>query len=187
MTSGREQGLTRLICVVLQVIAVAVPAVASAAEYVDGPYRERRALSLILGPGASYTQYINRSDDDVEPGAADVHLDLGGTRTVGYDGDELFLMIRGSLRDPDLSLVGGFRSYFGQDAWQTFFDLGAMIRPFSGPWVGPRVALGLRHTFSERFAVFGGFGLTLGIGGGLRGDAEAFTGVQWIFPVGSQQ
>ncbi|MCP3137975.1 hypothetical protein [Pyxidicoccus xibeiensis] len=175
-----------MIRAVLPVIMAALPAVASAAEYVDGPYRERRALSLLLGPGASYAELINRSDEDVESGG-DVHLDLGGTRTVGYDGDEVFLMIRGSLRGPDLSLVGGYRSYFGQDAWQSFFDLGAMIRPFSGPWVGPRIALGLRHTFSERFAVFGGLGLTLGFGSGLRADAEVFTGVQWIFPVGSQQ
>ena len=83
--------------------------------------------------------------------------------------------------------MGGYRSFFGREAWQTFLDLGIGVRPFSGPWVGPRIALGLRHTFSERIAIIGGLGLTLGFGSGLRGDAEAFTGVQWIFPVGSSQ
>jgi hypothetical protein len=105
---------------------------------------------------------------------------------VGYDGDEVYVLIRGSARSLDLALGGGYRNFFGQDAWQSFFDVGVLVRPFSGPWVGPRVGLGVRHTFSERLAVFGGLGLTLGFGSGLRGDAEVFTGVQWIFPVGSQ-
>lgn len=159
---------------------------AASAEPVETPYYEdRRALSLFLGPGASYTEYIKSSDDDAESGG-DGYLDLGGTRTVGYDGDELFLLIRGSARGLDLSFAAGYRNFFGVDAWQTFFDIGVLARPFSGPWVGPRIGLGLRHTFSERLAVFGGLGITLGFGSGLRGDAEAFTGVQWIFPVGSQ-
>ncbi|WP_240360863.1 hypothetical protein [Pyxidicoccus caerfyrddinensis] len=185
MTSGRGRWLTWMIRAVGPALAVGLP-VAASAEPVDTPYYEdRRALSLILGPGAAYTEYIDRDDGDAEKGV-DAHLDLGGTRTVGYDGDELFVLIRGSLRGPDLSFAGGYRNFFGVDAWQTFFDVGVLVRPFSGPWVGPRVGLGLRHTFSERLAVFGGLGLTLGFGSGLRGDAEAFTGVQWIFPVGSQ-
>ncbi|AKQ65924.1 hypothetical protein A176_002836 [Myxococcus hansupus] len=161
------------------------PTAASAAEYVDTPYADRRAFSLILGPGASYAESINASESSAVAGG-DVHLDLGASRTVGYDGDELFVLIRGSLRGPDLSVAGGYRSFFGDGAWQTFYDLGLLIRPFSGPWVGPRIALGARHTFSDRLAVFGGLGLSLGFGAGLRGDAEAFTGVQWIFPVGSK-
>lgn len=179
MTCGRGRKLTAL------VLALALPGSAGAAEDVDSPYGERRALSLILGPGASYTERIN-SDDDALAGA-DAHLDLSGTRTVGYAGDELFVLLRGSLRGPDLSIAGGYRSFYGRDAWQSFFDVGLAVRPFSGPWVGPRIALGLRHTFSERIAIIGGLGLTLGFGSGLRGDVEAFTGVQWIFPVGSSQ
>ena len=188
MTSGRGPGLTRMIHAGVLAVAGGLPAGALAAQPVDTPYYEdRRALSLILGPGASYTEYITRSDDAADARSqGDAHLDVGGSRTVGYDGDELFVLIRGSLRGPDLALVGGYRNFFGTDAWQTFFDLSALIRPFSGPWLGPRVAFGLRHTFSERLAVYGGLGLTLGFGQGLRGDAEAFTGVQWIFPVGSQ-
>lgn len=186
MTPGSGPWPTRMIRAVILPLAAALPASALAAEPAGLPYyEERRALSLILGPGASYTEFIDRGDDDAVSGG-DAHLDLGGSRTVGYDGDELFVLIRGSLRGPDLSLVGGYRNFFGTDAWQSFFDLSAVIRPFSGPWVGPRVAFGLRHTFSERLAVYGGLGVTLGFGAGLRGDAEAFTGVQWIFPVGSQ-
>ncbi|QSQ28081.1 hypothetical protein JY651_12640 [Pyxidicoccus parkwayensis] len=167
----------------LPLAALALPAVAMAD---DTPYyADRRALSLILGPGASYTEYIKSSDNDAESGP-DAHLDLMGTRTVGYDGNEIYVLIRGSVRNLDLAVGGGYRNFFGRDAWQSFFDVGVLVRPFSGPWVGPRVGFGVRHTFSERLAVFGGLGITLGFGSGLRGDAEAFTGVQWIFPVGSQ-
>ncbi|MFP2959883.1 hypothetical protein ACLEPN_19135 [Myxococcus sp. 1LA] len=177
--------LTRRIHGLISTCAVILPTAAGAVEYVDTPYADRRAFSLILGPGASYTESIDRSEDDAEKGG-DVHLDLGASRTVGYDGDEVFVVIRGGLRGPDLSVAGGFRNFYGDGSWQTFYDLGLLIRPFSGPWLGPRVALGLRHTFSERLAIFGGLGLSLGFGAGLRGDAEAFTGVQWIFPVGSK-
>ncbi|WP_141618164.1 hypothetical protein [Myxococcus sp. AB036A] len=177
--------LTRRVHTLISACSVLLPAAAGAAEFVDAPYAERRAFSLILGPGASYTESIDRSESDAKHGG-DAHLDLGGSRTVGYDGDEVFVVIRGSLRGPDLSMAGGFRNFYGDGSWQTFYDLGLLIRPFSGPWLGPRVALGVRHTFSERLAVFGGLGLSLGFGAGLRGDAEAFTGVQWIFPVGSK-
>ncbi|WP_338866560.1 hypothetical protein [Myxococcus stipitatus] len=167
-------------------VALASPGVARAAEYVDSPYRDRQAFSLILGPGASYTEFIDRSDEDSVKGL-DALLDVGASLTVGHEGDEVFVLIRGSVREPDLSLIAGYRNVFGLEAWQSFVDLSVVVRPFSGPWLGPRVALGLRHTFSEWFAVYGGLGLTLGFGSGLRADAEAFTGLQWIFPVGGSE
>ena len=186
-TSGRAPWRTRLLRAVMLVLPVGLPTGASAAEPVDTPYyKDRRALSLIIGPGGSFTDYIDPGDDDAGSGA-DVHLDVAGTRTVGYDGNELYVLIRGSLRGPELSLGAGYRNFFGMDAWQSFFDVGVMARPFSGPWVGPRIAFGLRHTFSDQLAVFGGLGLTLSFGSGLRGDAEAFTGVQWLFPVGATE
>ncbi|WP_241758201.1 hypothetical protein [Myxococcus landrumensis] len=178
--------LTRSWRIAALAAALVSPGVAWSAEYVDSPYRERRAVSLILGPGASYTEFIDRKDEDSVKGL-DALLDVGASLTVGNEGDEVFVVIRGSAREPDLSLIAGYRSVFGLESWQSFVDLAAVVRPFSGPWLGPRVALGLRHTFSERFAVYGGLGLTLGFGSGLRADAEAFTGLQWIFPVGGSE
>ncbi|MBJ6762360.1 hypothetical protein JGU66_16440 [Myxococcaceae bacterium JPH2] len=115
-------------------------------------------------------------------------LDLGASVSVGYAHDEVFLLARGSTGAPgeEVSLVGGYRSVFGEESWQTFVDLGVTVRPFSGPWVGPRIGLGVRHLISDQLALFGGLGFTFGFGSGLRGDVEAFTGVQWMFPVGSQ-
>lgn len=169
----------------LPVLLCAAPTVATAAEYVDEPYAHRRHLSLIAGPGVTYTERL--SGDRAVSGLS-AHLDLGGSLSVGYGQDEVFLQVRGSTGAPgeELALIGGFRSVFGDESWQTFLDLGATVRPFSGPWVGPRIGLGVRHMISDQLALLGGLGLTFGFGSGLRGDAEAFTGVQWIFPVGSR-
>ena len=161
----------------------AAPAVA--AEYVDdGPYARRRSLILSVGPGATYTERI--SGDASASGLA-AQLDLGVGLTVGYDRDEVFLLVRGSAGAPgeELSLIGGYRSVFGSESWQTFFELGASVRPISGPWLGPRIGFGARHTLSDHFALYGGLGFTFGFGSGLRADTELFTGLQWIIPVGS--
>ncbi|RKH10013.1 hypothetical protein D7V97_14885 [Corallococcus sp. CA053C] len=164
-------------------ILAAAPAVA--AEYVDdGPYAHRRSLILSAGPGATYTERI--SGDDAASGLA-AQLDLGVGLTVGYDRDEVFLLVRGSTGAPgeELALIGGYRSVFGSESWQTFFELGASVRPISGPWLGPRIGFGARHTLSDHFALYGGLGFTFGFGSGLRADTEFFTGLQWIIPVGS--
>ncbi|WP_233595534.1 MULTISPECIES: hypothetical protein [Corallococcus] len=168
----------------LLLILGAAPAVA--AEYVDdGPYAHRRSLILMAGPGATYTERI--SGRATASGLA-AQLDLGVGLTVGYDQDEVFLLVRGSSGGgpgEELALIGGYRSVFGSESWQTFFDLGASVRPISGPWLGPRIGFGARHTLSDHFALYGGLGFTFGFGSGLRADTEVFTGLQWIIPVGS--
>jgi hypothetical protein len=148
-------------------------------------YEERRAVSLMAGPGLGYTAVISGDQAKTGPGLL---LDVGGSLTVGYDQDELFLLARAGLGEAGKGgvLLGGFRSFFGRDAWQTFFDLGASVRLFSGTWVGPRLGFGLRHTLSDQLSFYGGLGLSLGFGSGLRVDAEALTGLQWSFPIGSR-
>ncbi|WP_233591524.1 hypothetical protein [Corallococcus sp. AB011P] len=164
-------------------LALATPA--AAVEYLDdGPYARRRSLILTVGPGATYSERI--SGDSAVSGLAG-HLDLGAAITVGYEGDEVFLLARGSTGRPgeELALITGYRSVFGSESWRTFFDLGVSVRPISGPWLGPRIGFGARHTLSDHFALYGGLGFTFGFGSGLRADTELFTGLQWIIPVGS--
>ncbi len=148
-------------------------------------YEEHRALSLMAGPGLGYTNAIRGERAETGPG---VFLDMGGSYTVGYDQDELFLLARGGFGEAGKGgvLIGSFRSFFGRDAWQTFFDLGATLRLFSGTWLGPRLGFGLRHTLSDQLSLYGGLGLSLGFGSGMRVDAEAFTGLQWSFQIGSR-
>jgi hypothetical protein len=161
----------------LLILLLTAPALARA-QY----YEEHRSLSLLGGASGSYTTAISGNKAESGPG---VFLELGGSMTVGDDRDEVVLMIRGGAGQAGTEGVvqGGFRSLFGDEEWQTFFDLGAQVRLFSGTWAGPRVGFGLRHALSDQLSLYGGFGLSLGFGSGLRMDAEAFTGLQWSFPI----
>lgn len=159
---------------------ITAPALAQAQYYED-----HQTVSLLLGPSLSYTNAIRGQQAQTGPG---VYLDLGGSLTVGDDRDEVFLIARGGTGPSggEGVLLGGFRSVFGDEAWQTFFDLGATLRLFSGTWAGPRVGFGVRHALSDHLSLYGGLGLSLGFGSGLRLDAEAFTGLQWSFPIKSR-
>ena len=164
----------------LLLLLLAAPTV-SRAQY----YEERRAVSLLAGPGLGYTTTLSGDQARTGPG---VLLDVGGSLTVGYDQDEVFLLARAGLGEAGKGgvLLGGFRSFFGRDEWQTFFDVGASARLFSGTWVGPRLGFGLRRTLSDHLSLYGGLGLSLGFGSGMRVDAEAFTGLQWRFLIRSR-
>lgn len=164
----------------LLILLLAAPTLARA-QY----YEERRAVSLLVGPGVGYTTAI--SGEAARTGLG-VILDVGGSLTVGYDQDEIFLLARGGLGEAGKGgvLIGGFRSFFGREAWQTFFDLSAAVRLFSGTWGGPRLGFGLRRTLSDQLSLYAGLGLSLGFGSGMRVDAEAFTGLQWSLPIGSR-
>ncbi|MFL5344725.1 MAG: hypothetical protein ACJ8AT_08020 [Hyalangium sp.] len=161
-------------------LLLTAPTLASA-EY----YEHHRALSLLGGPGLGYTNAIRGSGAETGPGLL---LDVGGSLTVGDDQDEAFLVARGGLGAAGRGgvLLGGFRSVFGRDEWQTFFDLGAAVRLFSGTWAGPRLGFGLRRTLTDRLSFYGGLGLSLGFGSGMRVDTEASIGLQWSFPIGSR-
>jgi hypothetical protein len=164
----------------LLIALLAVPTVARA-QY----YEEHRAVSLLVGPGLGYTNTLSGERAVAGPG---VLLDVGGSLTVGYDQDEVFLLARAGLGEAGKGgvLLGGFRSVFGREQWQTFFDVGAAVRLFSGTWAGPRLGFGVRRTLSDQLSLYGGLGLSLGFGSGLRVDAEALTGLQWSFPIGSR-
>jgi hypothetical protein len=164
----------------LLILLLSLPTLARA-QY----YEEHRAVSLLGGASLGYTNAIRGEQAETGPGA---FLELGGSLTVGHDRDEVFLLIRGGVGQSggEGVLLGGFRSVFGDEQWQTFFDLGAALRLFSGTWAGPRVGFGLRHALSDQLSLYGGLGLSLGFGSGLRMDAEAFTGLQWSFPIKSR-
>lgn len=145
-------------------------------------YEQHRTLSLLGGPGLGYTNSIRGSRAETGPGLL---LDVGGSLSVGDDQDEVVLVARGGLGKAGRGgvLLGGFRSVFGRDEWQTFFELGAAVRLFSGTWAGPRLGFGLRRTLTDRLSLYGGLGLSLGFGSGTRVDTEASIGLQWSFPI----
>jgi hypothetical protein len=163
-------------------LLLAAPVIAQAQDY-----EHPRALSLLVGPGLGYTNAISGSREMALTGPG-LLLDVGGSLTVGDDQDEVFLVARGGLGEAGRGgvLFGGFRSVFGRDEWQSFFDLGATVRLFSGTWAGPRLGFGLRRTLSDRLSLYGGLGLSLGFGSGMRVDTEASIGLQWSFPIRSR-
>jgi hypothetical protein len=145
-------------------------------------YESRQAMSLLGGTGLGYSDLIRSQRGETGVGG---FLEIGGSLTVGDDLDEVFLMTRAGLGPAggEGVLLGGYRSLFGDEEWQTFVDLGAAVRLFSGTYAGPRLGFGARHTLSDQLSLYGGFGLSLGFGSGLRWDAEAFTGLQWRFRI----
>ena len=164
----------------LLALLLTVPGLAAAQSY-----EQHRAVSLLVGPGLGYTNAIRGEHARTGLGA---FLEAGSSLTVGDDVDELFVLVRGGLGEAGKGgvLIGGYRSVFGRDEWQTYFDLSATVRLFSGTWLGPRLGLGVRRTLSGSLSLYAGAGLSLGFGSGMRLDAEASTGLQWSFPIGSQ-
>ncbi|XXF75038.1 hypothetical protein P2318_18375 [Myxococcaceae bacterium GXIMD 01537] len=169
----------------LPLILTLLAPILAAAREAPAPYEyypERRSVSLLVGPGLGYTDKLRGEDSDRGVSA---HLDVGASITVGYDRSELFFLARPSVGAPgfSLGLIASHRSFYGDESLSTFVDIGVAARLFSGAWVGPRIGFGLHHALSERVAVLGGLGLSLGFGSGLRLDAEAFTALQWRFPI----
>lgn len=163
------------------ILTLTAPILAQAQTPYD-PYPTHRAIGLLVGPGLGYTEAFR--GETAESGLTG-HLDVGATLTVGYDRNELLLLVRPSAGRSgfSLGLIATYRSFFGDEGLQTFVDLGVVGRLFSGAWAGPRLGLGLRHALSENVFVLGGLGLSVGFGSGLRLDAEGFTGLQWSFPL----
>ena len=161
-------------------LLVVAPRLASAQEY-----EQHRVLRLFAGSGLGYS--TSTASGGAKTGAG-LLLDVGGSLTVGDDQDEVFLAARGGLGEPGRGgvLLGGFRGVFGRDEWQSFLDLGAQVRLFSGTWAGPRLGFGLRRSLTDRLSLYGCLGLSLGFGSGLRVDTEASIGLQWSFPISSR-
>jgi hypothetical protein len=159
----------------LSLLIATLPSLAVAREWDGTP---RRAPSLLVGPVATYTELVG--SERASRGVAG-HLELGGSLPVGYEENELFLLARAGGGTPGFSLTvhGGFRSVFGEDAWQTYVDLGAAVHLRPRLWVGPRVGLGVRRSLNESFTLYGGLGGGLGFGSGLRLDVEVSTGLRW--------
>jgi hypothetical protein len=163
----------------LSLLIATLPSVALAEGWsYSTPRAPRRTPALLAGPVLTYEEGLGTQQ--VRRGTAG-HLELGGSLPVGYEENELFLMVRAGGGAPGfgLSAYGGFRSVFGREEWQTFVDLGAAVHVQPDFWVGPRVGLGVRCSLSETFSLYGGLGAQLGFGSGLRLGVELNTGVRW--------
>lgn len=142
------------------------------------PTAPRRSPALQLGPVLTYTESFG--SDRLRRGLSG-HVEFGGSLPIGYEENELFLMARVGGGAPGLGLgvQGGFRSVFTLEEWQTYTELGAVVHARPAFWVGPRVGLGVRRALTGTLALYGGPGVQLGFGSGLRFDIELSAGLRW--------
>ena len=154
-------------------------------------FDHRGAVGLLIGAEwvAKDSLPINGiRDEGIKPG-----LDLGLSRSIGVDGNELSLSLSvifplgctpvvGGIYNPctvyDVALFGGYRGYFGQDRLKTFFDLNAALHATPQVTVGPRLGIGVQYELSNVWGAYAGFSAELGVGGALRFSAQLVLGVQ---------
>lgn len=148
----------------------------------DGRAEERLdhhgAVGLLIGSGLDVRQEVTATSS-TELGTR-VPVDIGGTYNIGHDSNELKLVLRAALLGPrPLGIVyGGYRGYFGSDAWKTFFDLDLRVDALPTVTVGPRMGLGVQYELGSLVGVYSGIAAHVGAGQGIRFGAELVVGVQ---------
>ena len=168
------------------IAAVVFTSSASAVERFD----HRGAVGLLLATELVFKDSLPIAgfrDSGTKPA-----LDLGVSRSIGVDGNELSLTT--SVIFPlgcgaavgtynpctvwDVALFGGYRGYFGQDRWKTFFDLDLALHVTPLFVGGPRIGFGVQYEPSALFGIYAAAVGELGFGAGLRFSAQLVAGVQ---------
>jgi hypothetical protein len=155
-------------------IPLALASLPAQAERLD----HRGAVGLLVGGGLELKESVSaRTGRD---GGLRTDLDLGGTVAIGADGNELLGVARLQLGGPRLgtALLGGYRGYFGQDRFKTFFDLGAGVQLTPALTAGPRVGFGAQVELGALVGIYAGVAGQLAAGDGLRASVEAVLGFQ---------
>ena len=104
---------------------------------------------------------------------------LGGTFAIGNDGNELKLFVQAFARAGTAWAVSaGYRGYFGQERFKTFYDLDGRFDVSPVFTVGPRLGLGLQYEATQTLGVFATLATHIGVGNGVVFSGEVFVGVQ---------
>ncbi|MBX5480364.1 MAG: hypothetical protein IRZ16_00745 [Myxococcaceae bacterium] len=146
----------------------------AAAERFD----HRGAVGLLLGGGLEWKEGV-AFDSQTDIGLR-IPIDVGATYAIGYDGNELMAFGRVSLLGArvDTSFACGYRGYFGEDRFKTFFDLGLQAHFTPRITAGARVGMGVQYELSPLIGTYTGLASQIGFGNGLRFDAELLVGIQ---------
>lgn len=141
-------------------------------------YDHRGAVGLLVGTGLEHTQSA-AGGRFLENGLR-LDADLGLTVAVGHDGNELKAFGRASLGGSavDWSMAAGYRGYFGDGRFKTFFDLDGAAHLAPAFVLGPRVGFGAQLELSPLVGLYAGLAAQLGFGAVLRFDAELVLGLQ---------
>jgi hypothetical protein len=159
-------------CALLFALISSAPA--AAADRLD----HHGAVGLLIGSGLDVRQAASPTGN-AQTGLR-LPIDLGGTYNVGHDSNELKLVLRGELLGTNFigSIYGGYRGYFGHDAWKTFFDLDLRADLFPQLTAGPRMGLGVQYEVSSLIGVYCALAAHVGAGQGIRFGGELTVGVQ---------
>lgn len=147
---------------------------AAGAERLD----HRGSVGLLLSSGVDYRAQVlaNAAQDQ----GARVPLELGGSVNLGNVQRELNLSARlelGAAR-PIVAATLGYRGYFGDEAWKTFFDLSLRSEFVPAFNLGPRIGFGVQFDPHPLFGVFAMLAAHVGAGNGIRFGGEALIGIQ---------
>jgi hypothetical protein len=161
------------------ILAVFAALVTARGAFAEERYDHRGAVGLLVGSGFEYASTIGRIVSvDTAPSAL---FDLGVTTHMGLNSNELKLFARASFIPGvrRLSLVGGYRGYFGDDRVKTFFDLDLALRLLPQATLGPRVGLGVQYELTPVLGLYAGLGGQIGVGPQLaRFSGELLVGFQ---------
>lgn len=101
------------------------------------------------------------------------------TAAIGENGNELKLVVEAARpSSPEWATYAGYRGYFGQERFKTFFDLDLAVDVHPRFAAGPRLAFGLQYELHPLVGVFAGLAARVGIGSPTRFAASAFAGLQ---------
>jgi hypothetical protein len=155
--------------VALLILLVASPALG------DPRYDHHGSLGLLAGGGVEI-----KTQQPADTGWR-YDADLGATLSVGSSGNDLKAFARAGFggEQLDLSLVGGYRGYFGYDRLKTFLDLDAVVHFAPLFSAGPRVGFGVQLELTQVIGAFLGLAGQITVGpSALRFDGELFGGLQ---------
>lgn len=147
---------------------------AAAADRLD----HHGAVGLLLGSGLDLRQEADPNGESSN--GLRVPVDLGGTYNIGHDSSELKLVLRAELLGPQWIgvIYGGYRGYFGADAWKTFFDLDLRVDALPKITAGPRMGIGVQYELGSLVGIYSALAAHVGAGQGIRFGAELTIGVQ---------
>jgi len=104
---------------------------------------------------------------------------LGGTCAIGNNGNELKLFVQAFVRGGTAwAILAGYRGYFGQERFKTFFDLDGRFDVAPAFTVGPRVGLGVQYEATQTIGFFATLAAHIGVGNGAIFSGEVLAGVQ---------
>ena len=167
-------------------VAAPAPATTQAPPATGGPsegvvqqrWDHRGAIGVSLAGGVAFREgsTLARTVD----GGARVPVDVGVSVALPQTQNSLWASGRVAFGAPikEWSLRAGYRSFFGEERWKTFLDLGAVFQVTPRFAAGARVGAGVMYEFLPVGGWFAAAGVEVGGGNGFHFDADITTGIE---------